>query len=375
MERISVFQLFTLTVFFQIGTTVIFGFASSAGKDAWLVSLTSMSIGMIIIVFHTFLMKLNPGLTLVEWFPEQFGRWLGMPLAWLYPLYFLYAAGRTLSDLKSLVPATLLPGTPSWFVIAAMLLVIMYCLFSGIEVLARLTEYLLLVLFLFFIIEIILLFSSGLVNFKNLQPIVGQGWEKVWSAVWPLGITVSFAETLIFATIWPLVKKPEKIRGTTILATIVAGLTITLFSLMEITVLGGDIIQHTLYPLYMLIRQISLADFLENLDAMVALTMIITAYIKITIYLFAAIRSVQLLMNMRSSRSLIFPIALIAYLLCMTMSKNINEHIYVAVTNSRKTLWGIILYVILPGLLLIVTVIRKKWSKQSKEETGKYEEL
>lgn len=172
------FQLFTLTVCFQIGTTVIFGFASSAGRDAWLSSLISMSIGIIIIVMHTFLMKYNPGLTLVEWFPAQFGRWLGVPLAWLYPLNFLYLGGRTLADMKSLIPATLLPGTPSWFVIAAMLLVIIYCLFSGIEVLARLIEYLLPTLFLFFIIEIVLFFSSGLVHFKNLQPIVGQGWGR-----------------------------------------------------------------------------------------------------------------------------------------------------------------------------------------------------
>ncbi|MDR4947041.1 GerAB/ArcD/ProY family transporter [Neobacillus cucumis] len=374
MERISVFQLFTLTVCFQIGTTVIFGFASSAGRDAWLSSLISMSIGIIIIVMHTFLMKYNPGLTLVEWFPAQFGRWLGVPLAWLYPLNFLYLGGRTLADMKSLIPATLLPGTPSWFVIAAMLLVIIYCLFSGIEVLARLIEYLLPTLFLFFIIEIVLFFSSGLVHFKNLQPIVGQGWGKVWSAVWPTGISISFAETLTLATIWPLVKKPEKIRKTTILATIVAGLTITVFTLMEITVFGGDILQHTLYPLYMLIRQISLADFLENLDAMVALTMIITAYIKITIYLFAAIRSTQLLMNMRSSASLIFPIAFISYLLCMTMSNNINEHIYSGLINAQKTLSSILLYVVLPSLLLIVTLVRKKWSKQPKE-AGKYEEL
>jgi spore germination protein KB len=144
--------------------------------------------------------------------------------------------------------------------------------------------------------------------------------------------------------------------------------------MMEITVLGGDILQHTLYPLYMLIRQISLADFLENLDAMVALTMIITAYIKITIYLFAIIRSTQLLMNMRRSGSLIFPVTFIAYLLCMNMSKNINEHIYAGTMAEQKTLWGILLYVILPSLLLIVTLIRKKWSKQSKE-VGKYEEL
>ncbi|MFB9758200.1 GerAB/ArcD/ProY family transporter [Ectobacillus funiculus] len=363
MERISVFQLFTMTVFLQIGTTVIFGFASSAGRDAWLAILISTVIGLIMIVLYTFLMEMNSGLTLIEWFPAQLGRWLGVPLAWLYPLMILYTSGRVFSDLKALVPATLLPGTPSWFVVAAMLLVIIYCLFSGIEILARFTEYLLPVLFFLFIIEIILLFSSGVVDFKHVQPVLGQGWGKVWSAVWPTGITQTFAETLVLAIIWPSVKKREKVRKTTIIATLLSGLTISAFSLMEILVLGEGIVDHSMYPLYVLVRQISIADFLENLDAMVALNMIITAYIKVTIYLFAAIRAIQVLLNMLDNRPIIFPVAAITYLLGMTMSTNINEHIYVGVTIFPLYVW-VPLLIILPIVLLIVTLIRRKWLKQ-----------
>lgn len=364
MERISNFQLFTITVFLQIGTTVIFGFASAGGRDAWLSIFISTVIGMSIILLYTAIMEMNPGLTLVEWFPAQFGRWLGIPLAWLYPLLFLYVAGRIFSDLKSLIPATLLPGTPPWFVVISMLLVIVYCLFSGIEVLARFTEYLLPVLLLLFILEIILLFSSGVVDFKHVHPILGQGWGKIWSAVWPTGITQTFAETLVLAMLWPSVKKPEKSRKTTLIATLLSGLTIAAFSLMSILVLGEGIVSHTVYPLYVLVRQISIADFLENLDAMVALTMIITAYVKVTIYLFAAIRAIQILLNMLDNRLIIFPVVVVTYLLGMTMSQNINEHFYVGLTAFPLYVW-VPLLIILPIPLLIVTVIRKKLLKAS----------
>lgn len=364
MQRISNFQLFTITVFLQIGTTVIFGFASTAGRDAWLSILISTAIGMGLILLYTLLMKMNPGLTLVEWFPAQFGRWLGVPLAWLYPLLFLYVAGRITADLRSLIPATLLPGTPAWFVVISMLLVIVYCLFSGIEVLARLTEYLLPVLFLLFVIEIILLFSSGVVDFKHVHPTLGQGWGKILSAIWPTGITQTFAETLLLAILWPSVKKPEKVRKITLIATMLSGLTISTLSLMEIFVLGEGIVSHTIYPLYVLVRQISIADFLENLDAMVALTMIITAYIKLTVYLFAAIRAIQILLNMIDNRSIILPVTAVTYLLGMTMSNNINEHIYVGITSFPLYVW-VPLLIILPIPLLIVTVIRRKWLKAS----------
>ena len=313
MERISIFQLFTLTIFLQIGTTVIFGFAAGAGRDAWLSVLISTVLGIIIILMHLALMRMNPGLTLVEWFPAQFGRWLGMPIAWLYPLLFLYSIGRIFSDLKGLVPSTILPGTPSWFIILTILLVIVYCLFSGIEVLARFTEYLVPILFLVFVIEIILLFISGIVHVKDVLPILGQGGDKVWKSVWPTGVTQTFAETLVLAMIWPLVKKQEKVLKTTIIATIVSGLTITTFCVMTISVLGEDLMQNTLFPQYLLIKQISVADFIENLDAIAALYMVITAYVKITIYSFVAIRSMQLLLNMKSSRPLILPVAVIRF--------------------------------------------------------------
>ncbi|MDQ0970349.1 hypothetical protein QFZ31_000227 [Neobacillus niacini] len=76
MERISTNQLFILTVFFQIGTTIIFGFGSSAGRDAWIAIITSFVLGIIAIGIYLLLRYLNPGLTLVEWFPAQFGKWI-----------------------------------------------------------------------------------------------------------------------------------------------------------------------------------------------------------------------------------------------------------------------------------------------------------
>lgn len=370
MERISIYQLFTLTIFFQLGTTVIFGFASPAGRDAWLAILISTFLGILVILIHITLMKMNPGLTLVEWFPAQFGRWLGMPIAWLYPLQFMYSIGRIFSDLKGLIPSTLLPGTPSWFVVVTLLMLIVYCVFSGIEVLARFAEYLFPILFFLLMMEVILLISSGIVDLKNVQPILGKGWGKIWETVWPTGITQTFTQTLTLAVIWPLVNKSEKIRKTTLAATIISGATLALFSVLEISVLGEDITERSIYPMYVLIKQITIADFLENLDAIVAINMVVTAYIKATLYFFATVRSIQLLLNMRDIRSLIFPVAFITYFLGMTMSKNINEHFYVGSKIFPLYIW-VPLTILLPVSLLIVTLIRKQWANWRNKQLQK----
>ncbi|HEX2927760.1 MAG TPA: GerAB/ArcD/ProY family transporter, partial [Ruminiclostridium sp.] len=80
MPRISGYQLFVLTLSFQIGTTIIFGFASSAGRDCWIASLLSAGAGVLLILMYIAIYRLNPGLTLVEWFPAQFGKILGTPI-------------------------------------------------------------------------------------------------------------------------------------------------------------------------------------------------------------------------------------------------------------------------------------------------------
>ena len=50
MVKISNYQLFALIVLFQVGTTIIFGLASSAGRDAWIAVIISAIFGMAEIV-------------------------------------------------------------------------------------------------------------------------------------------------------------------------------------------------------------------------------------------------------------------------------------------------------------------------------------
>lgn len=164
--------------------------------------------------------------------------------------------------------------------------------------------------------------------------------------------------------IWPLVKETEKVMKVTIIATIVTGITIALFSLMQVLVFGEDTLERSMYPVYILMQQIEIADFLYNLDAIVSLIMILTAFAKLTLYFYAAVRSMQLLLKLNSTRLLILLVAIIIYTMGMTMSENLNKHIYVGIHIFPLHLW-VPLLIVLPFLLLIVTVIRRKFGKVS----------
>lgn len=360
MIRITGYQLFAATVFFQLGTTVIFGFAGEAGRDAWIVMLLSALIGLCVIMGYISLAKMMPGLTLVEWFPRQFGPWLGIPLAWLYPLLFIYDAGRGIQDLKELVPLTVLPGTPPWVILGSMMLVIAYILFSGVEVVVRLAALLFPIVYFFFILEFLLLLSSRNVHLSNLQPIIGEGWGRVWKDVWPFGILQTFGETIEFAMLWTFLKKNGALTRINILAVLVSGVTIAVFDLFAIMVLGEGIFQRNIYPLLVLLKQLSISDFLDNLDALGVMYFMITIFLKMTLHLLTAVLAIQKLTGSKSHRLPILLTCSITLWIGSNMAQNVSDHIYTGTRILPNNLW-IPLFLVLPGILLIVTLIRRKW--------------
>ncbi len=350
----------TLTTLYQIGTTVIFGFASVAGRAAWISVLISTCIGVGINLLYVTLMHMHPGLTLVQWYPKQFGKWLGTPIAWMYPLQLLYVAGRIIGDLRFLIPNTLLPKTPHVIISSIVLIVAAYALFSGIEIIGRLGELFFPIIILLFFTQVILILSSDIINPQYIKPITGKGWKTIWESVWPLGITQTFGQTIEFAMIWPLVKESKKIFKVSAIATIISGIVIASLDILAVLVLGEGTFSRSIFPMFRLIRIINVGNFIENLDAINVLLFLTTAFFKICLHLFAAIRGIQQLSYAKNSRVFILPAIVIVLYLGMNMAANAPEHIEAGLKILPYNLW-ILLFFVLPGILFIVAWIRNRF--------------
>ncbi|GGG70630.1 GerAB/ArcD/ProY family transporter [Paenibacillus radicis (ex Gao et al. 2016)] len=360
MEIISRHQLLTISIIYQIGTTIIFGFASGAGRDSWLAVLISTCLGTAVVWIYTRITHFNPGLTYIECYPAQFGKLLGTPIAWLHPLLFLYISGRIVADIKNLVPTTILPGTPPWVILLFFMLVISYGLFAGIEVMGKLTEIILPIILLIYLIEVILIFSSGVVHFDNLSPLLDKGWGRIWEVVWPLGIIQSFGESLALALVWTLMNERKRVGRTMIISSLFAGLFIAFTDALAVAVYGEEIFKRATYPMYALIQAISVSDFITQLDATGVIYFCFMAFLKTYIYLFATIRSIQKLTYSNSSRVFIFPVVLIALFMGLTMAPNVVEHIAVVQKVIPYNPIYLSLMIVFPVLLFLVSWIRNK---------------
>lgn len=365
MSKISLYQLFTITFIFQLGTTLIFGFGGSAGRDAWIAQFGSLGLGIFVVLIYTILMRMNPGLTLVQWFPAQLGRWIGTTIAFLYPLLFLYVAGRIIADIRDMVTTTILFNTPFIVTTTVFAIILAYCIYGGVEIIARLGEMLFPLILLMLFIQAILLFSSGVMHIDNLRPVLENGWAPIWQVVYPGGINQPFGETIVLAMFWTDTKHPEKIMKITIFSTLMSGSIIGILDILAISVFGS-MFSRFLYPLYTLLSTISVGNFIENLQIFGIIYLFTTALVKALLYMLASLKGIQQLTGMKDYRVLIIPASIVALFLGMFMSKNISEHIYYHHMKILVPYIWVPLFLIVPTVLLIVTWFRQKVFKIKK---------
>ncbi|MDF2964286.1 MAG: spore gernimation protein [Paenibacillus sp.] len=363
MTVISPYQLFALTVLFQFGTTVIFGFASGSGRDAWLTASLSSILGAALIAVYVVITKLNGYDSLVGWYRKRFGRWLGTPLAWLYPQLFIYDAARGISDLKFLVPLTILPKTPPWFFTAAFILVVVYVLYAGIEVLCRIAGVLLPVLILFILLESVLLWASGSLHSDYLKPMLGEGFGRVGEQIWPIGITQTYGESIEMAVFWFMLNKRGHLLKISLGATLFASFFIVLFDLLAITALGEHIFKEMIFPAFTILKLSSIADFLENLDALGALYFMCTAFIKISVHMIAAVLCIRELTAASGDSIAIWITAVSVYTVAMTMAGNFYEHLQAGMEQLQDAVW-VPMFIILPMLVLVLSLFEKMFKRR-----------
>ncbi|UKS24499.1 spore germination protein [Paenibacillus sp. HWE-109] len=355
---ISSYHFFSLMVLFELGTTVIFGFGTDSGRDAWLSALLSSLLGGILIAGYVTISKLNSFGSLVGVFTKLFGKWLGTPIAWLYPIFFIYTAARIICDLRFLVPLTLLPKTPAWFFIGMLILLFLYVLYAGIEVLFRITGVLLPILIIFIIFETIVLLASGSLHSDYLRPMLADGFGKVGNSLWPVGVTTTYGECFVMFVFYCLLNKKGNLGRVSVGAALFAGLLVVLFDVLAITALGENLFQKMIFPAYTILKLASVEDFLENLEVLGAMYFMCSAFIKVAVYLFAAVFCMRELTHASNDHPAIWITVLLAFFISMTMANNLSEHLQVWL-GSLANFVVVPMYVVLPGIILVLSLLGK----------------
>ena len=361
--KISASQLFILMVLFELGTSLLLPVAMEAKQDAWLAILLGMLGSLVLFVIYYKLYSYYPDLLPTEYMQKILGKAIGSVLAFLYISYFIYDVARVLRDIGEMLLTFSYSDTPLFIANALLILVIIYTVQKGIEVVARSGELFFIFMYVLAVTGFLLIVCSGLIDFKNLQPVLEDGILPVLKVVFIQTLYFPFGEAIVFTMILPYLNNPKKAKVTMLCATGLSGINLTITMLINISVLGVDLTARSQFPLLSTVQSIQVADFLERLDVFFMLALVIGGFSKISVLFYASMIATATLFKILSPSRLSYPIGLIVLFMSLMISRNFQEHLHEGIGVEMFFL-QIPFLAIIPVLLFLVAFFKNR--KQQK---------
>ncbi|AFC29240.1 spore germination protein KB [Paenibacillus mucilaginosus 3016] len=364
--KINAGELAALMLLFEMGTSVVVGVGMQAKQDAPLAILIGMASGLLLFLIYDSLYRRHGNLSLVGWLQAGFGRPLGGLAAMLYMLYFFYIAARVMRDFGALLLSSILPLTPMAAVHLVMVLPVMYACLLGIETIGRVGEIFLSIVVFLGVLSLLLLIASNVLQWENLLPPLEHGWKPVLKTAFPLTTTFPFGELVVFTMLLPCLNHPRLARKTGLTVILISGFALSSIITLNISVLSLYGAENTTFPLLRTLGKIRLGEFIERLEVIAIVTLIIGGFFKITIFLYASIMGFTELFHIRKRRrELTLCLGALLFLYSLLMTDSFIKHIEVGLKIVPLYL-HLPFQVVLPLLLLALTWVRGRVQAQGR---------
>ncbi|WP_318503549.1 GerAB/ArcD/ProY family transporter [Bacillus sp. T3] len=367
--KITPFQLFCLMFLFELGSSIVVGLGLDAKQDAWLTILLGMVCAIPLFSIYSYLYQQYPDLPLTSYLPKILGKVIGIPIALAYSLYFLYISTRVLRDFGDLMITSTLDVTPLYAVNGLMILLIIYGIYSGLEVIGRTSEIIFFTMLFLVFSGILVTILSGLMDFSNLSPVLEGGWKPIISTVFRQTYTFPFGEMIVFTMLLPHLTKPDFVNKVGVLAIISSGLILCFTIVMEISILGVEGTAAAQFPLLETVSKVSFGDFIQRLDAIVVATLILGMFMKIIIFFYAGLTEILDVFNISKKRHKNYFLLLIGFSILIYSQKiagNFAEHIKIGLKLVPVYL-HLPLQTGIPLFLFFITLIRTAFRKNKAE--------
>jgi spore germination protein KB len=363
-ENISLWQLFILILLFNLGSSIVVNLGVEAGNSAWISILIACIAGLVLVLNYLKLLNWFPQMNLYEILEVCFGKWVGRLIGFFYIIYFFLLASFVLRDLGELMVSTIYTNTPIEFIHITMILVILYIINLGIEVLGRVTEIFIPYALLFLLFLGLGITFSGELDLKNLFPIFADGIKPVLKPVYPDLIHFPFGEFIAFMIIIPSVTKIRYVVRTSLSAYFLSGVVLAYSSILQTATLGV-LKNRSNFPLLSAAREISLLNFIERVDLLIVFIMMLGIVVKVSVLLYGGLKGLENCFNI-PYRSFGFPMAMIVALFSISIGEDYPSYL----EKGIKVLPGYIqtlFHIVIPFIILAIAFFKKKKGGEERE--------
>lgn len=348
--------MITLMLMFEIAIAAVYNLGFSAGKDMWLAVLISTILGAFLFWVYTLISKHFPRLPLTSISQKLLGNYVGTIISLLYITYFMYVGSRNLRDGANLINIILLNNTPQVAITLLMILCVAYVTYLGFEVLARTAVILMAFIFLVILTFDVLLFVSNSLHINYVLPILENGIGEVWQAITTDTLIVPFGEMIVFLMFIPYMRRPEKGGYIGIIAIIIGGLILTQTTFLNLAALGLNLAIRSPFPILSTIATVQISDFIQRVDILMLMTMIIANFFRVSLYFTAVLIGASEIFKI-PYRQLIIPFAFIFLVWSLVIARNtINQFEFAELAFYYVHPLFVFLF---PSLLLVASWIYK----------------
>lgn len=362
--KISGSQFMWIMITTVLPTAVLFIPAitiKNAGTSAWLDGLfISTAWGLIVVTVCCTLGERFGGRSLLDYSGEILGQPLGKMLGLFYIFIITYVNAIIVREFGEFLLSAFMPETPILVFNVVLLLLAASSVRNGIEVIGRMNQFVVSLMFfaLIFIFSLIL----GEANFHHLLPFFEGGIKPaIHGALVPMGWR---GETFLLLFMMPFINNYREVRPAAYKAVFLLGLILSIDVIMVLAVFGTQAANYV-FPVHSLATYISIAGFLERVEAFILALWVAGVTIKVAVWYYCATIVTAQTFNLKDYKPVVLPLGIIQAVWSITIYDNIRE--MVDFFQKPWITFSPFFEFVVPTTLLLIAVIRKKGGRGSEK--------
>lgn len=360
-EVISDKQAISMVFIFIVGTAMIYGAARPAKENAWISVILGTLISIPFQLMYARLLSHFHNSNFFQFLDIIFGKILGEFFAVLFIWNAIYLAALLFKGVVNFIYIANLNDTPEIVCLSLIVIVCILTLKEGIRPFAKLCE--LFTIIVFIVLVTLLPFGTPLINLDNIVPVMYDGIKPVMQGtIYALGFP--FTQNIIFLMFFDCLKNKNSSYKVFIKGVLLGALLLSITTFTQISILGKNDFSNSYFPAYMNLRRLAIGEFFQRIDIAVILVFMIVGFGKITSTLFAAVKGISYLFNVKDYRSIAAPVTFLTSILGYLAYTDTMDQI--AFLKDVYVPYAIIIQIVLTSIIFIASEIRiRKFEKNN----------
>lgn len=320
----------------------------NAGRDVWISYALAQAASALVWILLHYACKRNPSLGFFKLCEKGFGRILGSVFIFLLAVYAFLSMATSVSEFGRFTQLTALSKTPLIIIPMLIILLAVYVLKSGIEVLARCAS--LAIPFAAFVVLYFFSFGSDSVKPETLSPLLENGFNPVIRQA--LNIFVNqFGRTLLLAVLIKNIKPGKSSSRCTglILGVVIGSTAVTLIALSTVATLGQAQTASEFYPIFTVLSIRNVGGFIQHMEILTCIAGTVFLFFRAALGLYFTVCALSHLFKESDYKIFSLPVALLAVSATQLLHWN--------AMSLRRASEGDMAIVLITPLLMVLPVL------------------